>query len=81
MPKAKLKVHFDDIKKVKVASEFSGVIVLKDATKQIGKDVHITLSTPSTSNYIEFGKLLATVNGNELDEAEKKAEKVKSEKA
>jgi len=84
MPKAKLKINVSEIKKVKVAAEFSGVVVVPNSAKQIGQEAHLTLSTPSTSNYIEFGRLLATVSGNELDgevEAAKPASKPKAEKA
>ncbi len=83
MPKAKLKINVSEIKKAKVAAEFSGVIILPNA-KQIGSDVHVHLSTPSTNNYIEFGRLLASVSGNELDgqeEAPKKTEKLSKEKS
>lgn len=80
MPKAKLKINVSEINKVKVAAEFSGVTVLPNA-KKIGNEVHAVLSTPSTSNYIEFGKLLATVTGNELDGQEEAPTPSKKEKA
>lgn len=76
MPKAKLKVSFSELKKLKVASEFTRVALLDAGAKKVGSDVFITASTPDAANLFELGRMFMTVTGNELDEtAEEKAAK------
>jgi len=82
MPKAKLKVAFTDLKKLKVASEFSRVTLLDQGAKKVGNDVFVTASTPDPTNFFELGKMFVTVDGTELDAEFKAAEeKAKAEKA
>lgn len=77
MPKAKLKIALTDLKKLRVAAEFSNVSIIKDGAKQIGTDAYVVVTSPSAGNYFELGRMFAHVTGNELDEpvkAESKGE-------
>lgn len=81
MPKAKLTVPLKDLKKLKVASEFSRVSLLEQGAKKVGDNVYITASTPDPANFFELGKMFTTVDGSEMDAEIKAAEeKAKADK-
>lgn len=72
MPKAKLKIQKSDLKKLKVAANFSGV-KLGDALP-VGNNVITEINFRTASDLVELGRLIETVTGLELDEVAPVAE-------
>jgi hypothetical protein len=68
MPKAKLKIQKTDLKKLKVAANFSGV-KLGEALP-VGNNVITEINFRTASDLVEMGRLIETVTGLELDNAE-----------
>lgn len=68
MPKAKLKIQKTDLKKLKVAANFSGV-KLGEALP-VGNNVITEINFRTASDLVEMGRLIETVTGLELDGVE-----------
>ncbi len=67
MPKAKLKIAKTDLKKLKVAANFSGV-KLGDGISA-GNNVITEVNFRNPADLVELGRYMETVAGTELDAA------------
>lgn len=76
MPKAKLKLEKNLIKKVKVAAHYSDSVLGNAAP--VGNNIVTEINFKSINAAVEFGRLLETVTGDEvLPEVTKPTEKKK----